>query len=338
MNYFFDSNRSSCQNYFSTFYSRLPSIIDVCLPTKLQQKFGDVSIIFHDTSKIDIYCYPREGHIHLHAGVLDFLWHSCYLNYSAYSQSYFANPNVGEDQIDNSYIYVNNPQRNTCVARLSSLIKGIDKGYANIPLPDPNYDTTDGTMSSIAADVMLYAVGAALLHEFAHISCYREDKVLDAVDEENYADAFASTNFISDELLNRCPESKRSNFKLKLLWSITELCFFLFKLDFCDGHGETHPNSIRRFENIITQHSNILNLRSDLDYKIENGFDIRPVIGYAAYVLQSSFQLHLYLNKDERKLREFQDIVISRPYASPLDFYQSIRKYIADYTDQWTNS
>lgn len=336
MIYEFYGNQSSYQNYFSTFSSRLPNIIDQCIPTALQQKFEDVIIIFLDTNLINVCCIPSKGVIFLPAGVLDYLWHSCCFNYSAYSQYLFVNSKVKENQIDNYFTY---SQMFACEARLSALIKGIaGSEYSNIPLPDPNYNVTDGSMSSIAADIMLYAVGAALLHEISHINDFREGIKSDCVGKENRADAFASLNFISEEILNKCTKVDKNKFKTKLLWSLTELCFLLFRADFLVGPGEKHPNAICRFENMIAQHSNILNLQSDLDYKKEDGFDIRSVVGYASFVLHTTFQLHLQVNNDERTLHDFWRLIANRTFESDLDLYQNIRSFISNYTNNKSNS
>lgn len=321
------------QNSSHHFYQFFPLLVEkmkLLYSPRIWEKLSNVTLEFEDTSAWNLRCRREEGTIYVPAGLLAYLWHSCYLNYHMYQR-------FSEGLQHQESFFDITPEMEVCNKRLSDIIRGFPlKDEKLLPLPQPGYDVNDGSISSTASEIMLYAVAAVLLHELYHILVYREGKQYGGAKEENEADAFASREFICQEVLNLVEKSERNAFKLKCFWALTELCSFPIRVDCVYGLDRTHGNSFDRFENVFAQHTGIFQLTDDRDYKGDSGLDMRPIVSYATSVIHMGFIFDIRDNPIEYE--RYKKHVSERIYESTLDCFHVVEAYVKNYINSHVSS
>lgn len=319
----------------SDFVRILPSIL-CTLTDEAIELFNGYEIILEDKNDYYVRCLPEEKTILISSITLELLWLSTYTNISLFTKAQQTEEN--RNIASNEHFIVCPVSTPIAINRFKDVCRGNLPPWPNhLPMPTCEYDVNNGKIEDFTSEITLYALGFIVLHELSHSLMHQIGQVETNIENEIRADEFAISNYMDESWFNNYLTGNRSNaFRKKMMAMIETTAMFIFADQLRNRNRQTHPSGIKRLRAVLRNNGTLLECDNPDEYiPADPDFDLRPAIGYAAYVL--FFYAQNIFEPQNNHLQEMQNTLLCREYETPLELYNKLEQLFIE-ADRHRNS
>lgn len=337
--FYFIGRPESTISPLAAFAANIPNVSCV-ISSHLYKAYDDnnFAICLVDFNKIRVACDTQNRIIFITTAFLEFFWLLIFCNMSRENRR--RNHEKGSDETPSMEALEMAKAEMAAYQRCKELSMGIMRPWPSIiPYPDNNSNVNDHTPASYATELVQYALGFIILHEFAHWKQYDEATESDnLMVNEIQADTFAIQAYLDRVWFNNEITGKRANAWGKKMLALIECGGMLTFLDqLRKGKDNSHPSGISRLWSMFREENtgeiNIFDFDDDENYAPKDkDFDMRPSVGYAADMLYFFLQVIVQPPTEELELKK--ERLLRQQYDSPAhllkvlrDFYQELERH-----------